>query len=31
MLVKYANDQYPKAVAHIGNLIIDGVVKISEL
>jgi hypothetical protein len=30
-LIKYANKHYHKAVAHIGNLVIDGVVKISQL
>jgi hypothetical protein len=31
MLIRYANLQFHKAVAHLGNLVIDGVVSISLL
>jgi hypothetical protein len=30
-LVKYANQHNHKAVAHIGNLIIDGAIKVTQL
>jgi hypothetical protein len=31
MLIRYANQHNHKAVAHLGNLIIDGVAKVAQL
>lgn len=31
MLIKYANQKHHKAVAHIGNLILDGVLRVAQL
>jgi hypothetical protein len=31
LLIRYANQHHHKAVAHIGNLILDGVAKVAQL
>jgi hypothetical protein len=31
LLIKYVNTQYQRAVAHLGNLVLEGVVKINDI